>query len=48
MAAAQFDLTDDFLGLDDLVRESCKGAKLLITVTVLIQRDSGKKDPLTN
>lgn len=41
MAISQFDRTADFLELDSSVRDRCKWAKRLITVTVPIQRDNG-------
>lgn len=41
MAATQFDLVADFLGLNDEIRERTKWPKRLITVTVPIRHDDG-------
>ena len=41
MAATQFDLVADFLGLNDELRERTKWPKRLITVTVPIRHDDG-------
>ncbi len=44
MAAEQFDLVAEFLGLSQEVRERCKWPKRMITVTIPVRRDDGKTE----